>query len=483
VQAFWTVAILVAYTAMLVFVALRARAAREFVAFSLARRRLALALVFGSLSAAYVGPVFSVSFVGRGFTTGFILLAVGLAYAVQNIMVGLWVAPRLRAFGDCHTLGDVMGHAYGRTCQLLAGIISVGLCTGFSAVMAKAGGSIVKDVFGTPFWVGVLVVVTLTCLYTTFGGLRASVVTDDFQFATFAIMLPAMFLWILAFRVPGGSAGFVHQVLIATRAGWDAASPSEVVGLVLAFLLGETVIPPYANRALASKTTRVSRNSFLLAGVFSVIWFTVMAALGIAARGIVPFGTHEDAVLITLVKATMSPPWHAMLLVVLMAIVMSSLDSLINAGAVCLARDVAGTLVRLSDGRALYVGRVATVLIAATAALAAILSVEKVPRIIDGLLICYNLWAPAILPALVLGLWVKRPRPAAGILSVSTGAGAAVLLEFVVPKAVVAAMEIPSILVALLIALAAYAVGHWLIPQGGPSSGLGTGRSEKGAGT
>jgi SSS family solute:Na+ symporter len=467
VQEVWTVVILAAYTATLVFVALRARAAKEFVAFSLAKRRLALGLVFGSLSAAYVGPAFAVGFVGKGFMSGFLFVAVGLAYAAQNILVGLCVAPRLRGFGDCHTLGDVAGKAYGRPCQLLAGIVSVGLCAGFSAVMAKAAGSIARDVFGTHFWVGVLIVTTLTCMYTTFGGLRASVVTDDFQFATFAILLPAMFLWILAFKVPDGGTGFVRQAVTATREGWGAASWPEVLGLVVAFLLGETLIPPYANRALASRTTQVSQKSFLQAGAFSVIWFTVMAGLGIAARGIVLSGTNEDSVLVTLVTATMPPVWHAMLLVVLTAIIMSSLDSLLNAGAVCVSRDLVGTMTPLSDRGALYVGRGATVGIAVAAAGAAVLSETDVPGIIDGLLVCYNLWAPAILPAVILGLWIKRTRPAAGVLSILAGAGSAAAMELPALKARVEVTGIPSIVLALTVGLFAYAVGHWLVPHRG----------------
>jgi len=465
VQAVWTVTILVLYTALLVFVAWRARTAREFSEFSLARRRLPLALIFASLSAAYVGPGFSVGFMGKGFTSGFLFLIIGLAYAAQNTMVGLWVAPRLRAFGDCYTLGDVMGRTYGLTCRRMSGIISVGLCIGFSAVMAKAAGSILYDIFGVHFRAGILIVVGLSCLYTTFGGLRASVVTDAFQFSTFAILMPLMFLWILAFRVPEGPSGFIRQASIATQAGWDATSPAQVIGLVVAFLLGETLIPPYVNRALASKTTRTSRNSFLLAGAFSSLWFAVMIGLGIAARGIVLTGTHEDSVLITLVKTTMPMPCHALLLVVLMAIVMSTLDSLLNAGAVSFAQDVAGAWVPLSDQKTLMVGRMATVLMGVTAASAAILSQTAVPRIIDGLLVCYNLWAPAILPALVLGLWLKNPRPAAGSLSILAGATAAIILELPMPKSKVTAMGIPSIVLALSIGLAAYAVGHWLIPN------------------
>ena len=80
-----SVAVVVTYVAVLTFVAVRARAAREFAEFSLARRALPLALVFGSLAATYVGPVFSIGFVGRGFKSGLLFLGVGLAYAVQNI--------------------------------------------------------------------------------------------------------------------------------------------------------------------------------------------------------------------------------------------------------------------------------------------------------------------------------------------------------------------------------------------------------------
>ena len=75
-----SVAVVLAYVALLTFVAVRARAAREFEEFSLAKRALPLALVFGSLAATYVGPAFSIGFVGRGFKSGLLFLGIGLAY-------------------------------------------------------------------------------------------------------------------------------------------------------------------------------------------------------------------------------------------------------------------------------------------------------------------------------------------------------------------------------------------------------------------
>ena len=71
-----------------------------------------------------------------------------MAFAVQNILVGLLVAPRLRELQDCHTLGDAIGQKYDKKCQIVAGVISVGLCAGFAAVMAKAGGVVLNNVYG-----------------------------------------------------------------------------------------------------------------------------------------------------------------------------------------------------------------------------------------------------------------------------------------------------------------------------------------------
>ncbi|MFH1717079.1 MAG: sodium:solute symporter family protein [Planctomycetota bacterium] len=468
-------AVVVAYVALFTWVALRARKARYFAEFSVAGRTLPLALVFGSLAATYVGPAFSIGFVGKGFKSGFLFLGLGLAYSIQNILVGLFIAPRLRRLKGCHTLGDAIGQKYDQKCQVLAGVISVGLCAGFAAVMAKAGGNVLRDTFGLPHWSSVFLVVAITALYTTFGGLRASVITDAFQFSAFAVLLPLIFLWILWSHYNGGPAVFAQQASIATGEGLRSTPLIEIVALLAAFLLGETLIPPYANRALASRTTQISRNGFVLAGCFSVVWFTLMAALGIIARTIVSpetlkafGGNMEDFVLLGLFKSTMPTAGYALSLVVLMSIIMSSLDSLLNAGAVAFTQDIAKPFADLStslkaglsDRAALSVGRCATIVIALTAAAAA----TAVDSIINGLLICYAIWAPAILPALIIGLWIKRPRPLAGILSMGVGSIVAITLwvTFNFLLDVERETEISRIIIpALAAALLAYIVGHW----------------------
>jgi SSS family solute:Na+ symporter len=126
------------------------------------------------------------------------------------------------------------------------------------------------------------------------------------------------------------------------------------------------------------------------------------------------------------------------------------LDSLLNAGAVSFTEDIFKPFFPVSDEKALALGRSATVMIAVAAAGGALM----VPSIIRGLLVCYSIWAPAVLPALMLGLWVKRPRPLAGILSMLAGSLSALVFN------AIELTRIPAILPALLIALTAYGLGH-----------------------
>ena len=147
-----------------------------------------------------------------------------------------------------------------------------------------------------------------------------------------------------------------------------------------------------------------------------------------------------------------------MMLVVLISVVMSSLDSLLNAGAVAFTQDIVKPFKELPDKASLNVGRCATVVIASVAAACA----PAVPSIIDGLLICYTIWASAILPALIIGLWIKHPRPLAGILSMGVGtvvAVIAIMFMFIFPSII----DVPAIIIpALGSALLAYVLGHWM---------------------
>ena len=186
-----------------------------------------------------------------------------------------------------------------------------------------------------------------------------------------------------------------------------------------------------------------------------------MVALGIAARTVIFGDPPEDYVLMILFESTIPRLGYTLLLVVLISVIMSSLDSLLNAGAVAFTQDIVKPFAKVPDQTALNIGRCATIIIAFVAAAGAV----RIKSIVSGLLICYTIWAPARLPALILGLWLKRPRPLAGILSMGVGSIVAVVLWITFRFVLLWSTDDISpvvIIPALAAAIVAYALGHWM---------------------
>jgi Na+/proline symporter len=127
---------------------------------------------------------------------------------------------------------------------------------------------------------------------------------------------------------------------------------------------------------------------------------------------------------------------------------------------VTFTQDIVKPFTRLPNGSALNIGRAATIVIAITAAVCAL----AVQNIINGLLTCYAIWSPAILPALIIGLWIKNPRPLAGILSMGAGSAVSVVLwilfKFVLGWSVDECL--PRVIIpGLVFSLMAYLLGHF----------------------
>ena len=423
---------LLLYLAPLTYIVYRTHWVRTPDEFNVANRALPATLVFASVSATFIGPGFSMGFIGKGYSFGLAYWVMGILYGLQTILVGLFIAPRLRDIEGARTLGGVYGARSGLIAQVLVGVLSVGLCAGFAAVMLKAGGTLLQSFFGWSLWMGVLATAVVTTIYTVSGGLRASVATDAFQFIVFAIVLPVLLL-VLYY---GGHFDVSSAVATSNTLSLDFIDSTGSLGLLalgMAFLFGESVIPPYASRALGSRTAAVARRGFVMSGVFAILWFLVVVVIGIAGRQIVGDGVEEDNVLLEMLAGFPAVARY-FVGIALIGVVMSSLDSLLNSGGVAFSEDVIRRCrPGISDRWLLVNSRGGVILIAIVGAIGAL----KVETIVGGLLKCYAVWAPAIVPSLVYLLLVKRVRKAAVVASVLAGTIAALLVELnAIPTAI-----------------------------------------------
>lgn len=418
------IAVVAAYfIGMLLFAGL-VRRGRSFSSYSVADRSVPASISFATLAATFIGPGYSLGLAGKGASSGFFFMLPFAMFSLQTILVGLFVAPRLHNLHNCHSLGDAMGRFYGRGGKLLTGIVSVGLCLGLFAVMARAGGVVISNGFNVSMEFGIVLVSVVGMTYALTGGLRAIIATEAVQFGILLLVFS-----VLALCVAGRVESFEvlqSSAVDATRRVYDATSSAELFGLCVTFFLGEALIPPYANRALAADSGRTSRRAFVVAGVFSLFWFLMIVVIGYVGGLVAPGASSapNDQLLVAVAHDVLPSGLWGLFLVGVAAVVMSSQESVLNAGAVSLVRDLVVPLKGQSSERAqLLLARVATTFLGIVGIVIAL----RAPSIIRGLLICYTLWAPSVLPPLVWGAFGLPTNPMSGFLWILGGAAGAVL--------------------------------------------------------
>lgn len=234
---------------------------KTFSEFAVGGRSIPTTMIFASLAATIVGPGFSVGITSKAWDQGFLIYFLTVTYASQTLLSGLLFAPRLALERDCNTLGDVMRKRYGRFTHLLTGILSVGLCIGFTAVMGKIGGIILHSITNWPLLVCIVAVTGATALLTFTGGLRATIATEGVQFSLKAIIVPVMLLLaVWKSHVPLSELSVRASDLAATA--FKGMTAWQLIGIAVSFALGELLIPPYANRCCQQEAFRHRNQDF-----------------------------------------------------------------------------------------------------------------------------------------------------------------------------------------------------------------------------
>lgn len=427
------------------------RRSRTFGDYAVGRHSVPAMMVFASLAAAIIGPGFSVGSTGKAYDQGFLFYLLCLPYALQTIVVGIFVAPRLTAHRDCTTLGDIMRKSYGPLAQVLTGLISIGMLVGFTAVIGRIGAGMLSEVTGWSLGVCLVAVTGTTALLTFTGGVRATVATEAVQFALFAVVVPIM-LWIALARSPLDLAALSRQAGVLTSQAISSSSAVQMFGVGVSFMLGEALLPTYVNRALAATSPAGSRAGFVMSGSYVVVWLAIVAALGIVANGLLPPGLPPDSVFVSLAQHVLPAGMYGLILAALIAIVMSSQEATLNSASVSLVRDLVPRLARLDDRQSLRLAQAFTLILAALAIVIASYS----PSIIEGLLILYSIWAPTILLPLVAALFIAQPRPLAGCLAIVCGGSVSIVWQTVLHEPA----GVPAILAGLAAAGLAFLAGH-----------------------
>lgn len=340
---------------------------------------------------AFVGPV--------------ALVGYALAAALPFLLLA-WLGPAIRQrVPHGRTIAEYAQDRFGKGLRLWVTALSVLYMLCFITAELTAIGAITGLLSQLPgSWVIVGVAVT-TLIYTTWGGLRASLATDRWQ----AWLLLALLAIVIAVTLTSLPVGAVTQP-------WPSAplevSFSVALTLVIAVTAANIFHQGYWQRIWSARSDSELRRGAWLGGLFTIPVMLAMGALGMLCMAIGKNPGSPPIPFFALLSD--APAWLALpTLLLAVALVASSVDTLQSG--------IASLVVTARPDVSLTAARWVTVLLMVPVVLVSLqgLSVLRLFLIAD--LLC----ATAVVPVL-LGLW-RRMTPTAAVAGAAAGLLGAVL--------------------------------------------------------
>lgn len=352
-----------------------------------------------------------------------VVAVVGYAVGAAAPLIGVLVAgPRLRALlPEGRSLTEFARLRFGRAFHVWLSLVSVGYMLLFVCAELTAAAAATSLLAGIDPWVTVVAVAGSTLLYTTVGGLPASLRTDRFQ-AWLIMALVAAAAVAAAVAVPDAGRAWSVSGLTAL----DGGGVEVAATLVLAVLAANLCNQSYWQRMWAARDVRALRRGCALGAAATVPVVFVVGALGILAAGAGLELGDPPAPFFALL-AGLPAAVVVVVLVLVAALAASTVDSLQTA----LASLAAAELGRVTMPRA----RLLTVALMIPAVVVALQGFSVLRLFLVADLLCASVVGPAL-----LGLW-RRATPAGAIAGAVGGLVGAVLPGVVATGSLAAAVE------------------------------------------
>lgn len=364
--------------------------------------------ICATLSASFIGGGYVMGNAAKVYHIGMIYAFGLLGFSIKEILIALFVAPKMAQYHDCHSIGDMIDKNYGKLAKLITGIFSVLICTGILGAQVSAMGAIFTLFFHMNSLLGIFIGFGVIIIYASLGGMRSVVYTDVLQFFVLLISIPLIFIFGLHHI---GGLHSIYKIIPPTHIN-PLLQPNGIWilgGLVLTFILGEILVPPYTQRLFMTKSTDQTRRATFAAGIISVPIFLIAGAIGLIAY-VMNHHLDPNLAIPYVIKQTMPIGLIGIVVSGLLAVIMSSAAGFLNAASISFTNDIFPSIVKIknmSHQSYLLLTRVVS-LIAGVGAMVFALSIKN---ILDILIYAYNMWSPVILVSLlaaIFGLTVKK---------------------------------------------------------------------------
>ncbi|NQW37221.1 MAG: sodium:solute symporter family protein [Flavobacteriales bacterium] len=396
-----------------------------------------------SVVATDVGGGFSIGLGGLGFVMG-----ISGSWMLFTGLVGAWLSavfliPKVVRLGNMHgflTFPEFLKHNYGTTVALVAGVISFIGYLGFTSSQFLAGAKLAVGTFPSlDLNQALLIMGGVALIYTVFGGMKAVIYTDTFQWII--LMAGLLFVGIpIAYNYLGGYEAIVsvlpEKYFSLQNVSWVQLVNWFVI-IVPIWFVGMTLY----QRIYACKDEKTAKKAWFIAGLFE---YPTMAFMGVilglfarvaAAKGIFisdgfesEIGMDPEMGMPLLLKHALPVGLMGLMLSAYFSAIMSTADSCLLAASGNFVTDILG-LKHLNKNN-IRISQIVTFIVGGTA----IIIATTMQSVLSLMLLSYSFMVSGLLVPVLGILLSKKRKPLAALLSMIIGGSSTLILTFLEVK-------------------------------------------------
>ncbi len=400
-----TLFVLIIYLAILFFIAWFFSRKVSLEEYFLNKKKTGLWLMTFSTTATVVGAGATVAIVSEVYNSGISYgLALPISFTIGMIILAI-VARKIKIIGDkyeAHTIVDFFHKRFDAKNKILTGVLQLFLLTIWIGVQAIAMASLVSVLVEIDYQVALFFVAVITILYTAVGGLKIDIITDFIQF--WIILAMFIILAIVGYNHIGSISNLLSNLPQGHLNPFAFGGVTWFVGIILLsgwLYLGNTT---HWQRIFSVENQKIARKSFFLTIPFILLLSFLILFIGLVAAASLSDIKQETAIfsLMQNILSPVSPVLVGIGFAAILAVIMSSIDSLLIGGSTIIYRAMFRKT-EFNNKKKLFYARLTTALFGTFGFLLAFL----IPNIITLSLVVSYL-ALIFVPAIFAGIYSKR---------------------------------------------------------------------------
>ncbi|MFL2886521.1 MAG: sodium:solute symporter family transporter [Candidatus Pelagibacter sp.] len=271
------------------------------------------------------GPASAATWGGIGAVIGYSL---GTAFP---LFILVYLGKKFRkSYPNGKTLIEVIRLRFGSKLFKLILFLSIFYMTIFLIAEVTAVSILVNYISGTDLWITALIVIVSSLIYTLYGGLRASIFTDNIQFIVLILLLLIGFSYLISFN----SNDFNFEFIKTNKPNLLSINylPNFTAGLTFFIAVAATNLFHQGNwqRVYAAKSNDVLKKSLILSFIIIIPVVFLMGFSGLIAisqnSSVIP-----DLAFFSLLLKEQTIFLSIIILALAISLTISSIDTLINA--------------------------------------------------------------------------------------------------------------------------------------------------------